>query len=102
MIPMYNTELFCQVYPEYENFADAAVACPFPLSEITTDNLQLTYYLLMARYGNTPIANLSVSQFELKLFATIFEMCFFCHCEAMKSPWQFIAVQTAETVLSRT
>lgn len=73
MIPMYNTELFCQVYPEYEDFADAAAACPFPLSEITTGNLQLTYYLLMARYGNTPIANLSVSQFELKLFATIFQ-----------------------------
>lgn len=73
MIPMYNTELFCQVFPQYKDFADDAAVSPFPLREITTENLELTYYLLMARYGNTPIANLSVEQFRLKLFATIFQ-----------------------------
>ena len=45
------------------------------LSAIPEDNdkdINLTFYLLYARYGNSAISNRDVNQFKYKLFSTIF------------------------------
>ena len=42
------------------------------INTISDDNLNLTFYLLYARYGNSVISNRDVNQFKYKLFSTIF------------------------------
>ena len=72
MIPQYNTELFCDIYPDLASFTTDAAASPIP-TLVQSTTLQTIYYLLLARYGNNPIANLSVDAFKIKLFATIYQ-----------------------------
>ena len=42
------------------------------INTISDENLNLTFYLLYARYGNSAITNRDVHQFKYKLFSTIF------------------------------
>lgn len=42
------------------------------LNTISDENLNLTFYLLYAKYGNSAITNRDVNQFKYKLFSTIF------------------------------
>ena len=39
----------------------------------TKDNISALYYLLYAKYGNSPIANFDVNQFKYKLYTTIYQ-----------------------------
>lgn len=39
----------------------------------TVDNVTALYYLLYAKYGNSPIANFDVNQFKYKVYATIYQ-----------------------------
>lgn len=84
MIPMYNTKTFNDIYSDSTDFladyneyetsignvnkinADRTVSSPDKYVDIT-------WTLLTARYGNTPIANLSESQFKMKLFSIMFQ-----------------------------
>ena len=73
--PEYSTKTFTQVYGSYEAFKvdyDALIKLVSggvePLSE---DNVQATFYLLYARYGNTPIVNYDETQFKMKLMSNI-------------------------------
>lgn len=75
MLPMYNTEIFSQIYPNFESFKDTfdndfggyAKDC------ITSTSLETLFYILYARYGNNPIVNYSINQFKAKLVANTFQ-----------------------------
>lgn len=73
--PEYITKTFTQVYDSYEAFKsdyDQLIKLVsggvLPLSE---DNVRATFYLLYARYGNTPIVNYDETQFKMKLMSNI-------------------------------
>lgn len=72
MIPQYSTQLFCEIYEDVDSFKEDFEASPFD-GCISADSEELVFYLLYSRYGNNPIANEDVSQFKMKLFATIFQ-----------------------------
>lgn len=71
LLPAYNTKLFTDIYEDATTFGTdyAEIA----LGGITDSTLiTKLYYLLYARYGNSPIANLDETQFKYKLFSVIF------------------------------
>lgn len=72
MIPQYDTKLFTQIWEDKDAFlADYAdVGIP---TTISSTNATTLYYLLYAKYGNNPIANLDEEQFKYKVFAIIFQ-----------------------------
>lgn len=72
MTPAYNTVLFTQIYNEVETFIEDYKTNGLPTT-ITDDSAKTLFYLLFARYGNNPIANLDITQFKYKLFATVFQ-----------------------------
>ena len=76
MIPMYNTKLFNDIFPTKESFKDSydEFQSTAGLTNILDDNDKaITWQLLSARYGNSPIANLSETQFKLKVWQIMFE-----------------------------
>lgn len=67
----YNTQLFTEIYEDASTFAtDYSSINLGGISDSTL--LTKLYYLLYARYGNSPIANMDVNQFKYKLFSVIF------------------------------
>lgn len=86
MIPMYSTKLFTQIWDDVTKFSNdykgsplydyvaATQSTPAQLNNSLTDaNISKLYYLLYARYGNNPIANLDENQFKYKVYSIIFE-----------------------------
>lgn len=69
---LYNTILFCQVWESAEEFKDDFINGPFAGS-ISDDSCTKLFYLLYAKFGNSPIANNDVEQFKIKLQAVIFQ-----------------------------
>ena len=82
MIPMkYNTKIFTDVWGKVSDFSsdykssglyDYEVGVS-PHNSLTDANITLLYYMLYARYGNSPIANLDENQFKYKVFSIIFQ-----------------------------
>ena len=72
MIPQYNTVLFTDVYKNVESFIDDYKTCQIP-QLLKEDSIKTLFYLLYARYGNNPLANLDINQFKYKVFAIIFQ-----------------------------
>lgn len=71
---MYSTKKFTEIFPNYGTFKTAYLALPLTLNcAITIDNLEVLYYLLYARYGNSPIANYDENMFKYKLFGIIWQ-----------------------------
>ena len=71
LLPQYNTQLFTDIYEKVEDFT--ADYNTIGLGGITDINLvNKLFYLLYAKFGNSPIANLDENQFKYKLFSTIF------------------------------
>lgn len=71
LLPQYNTKLFTDIY----NNADTFVADynTINLGGLTDPTLVTKlFYLLYAKFGNSPIANLDENQFKYKLFSTVF------------------------------
>lgn len=74
MIPQYNTELFKNIFTSKSGFLNEWKESDFYTSGLVDDSkIQLTYALLYARYGNSPISNLDKNQFKAKVWATIFQ-----------------------------
>lgn len=86
MIPMFNTKLFCEIWDNVDSFKNdyktsplydyvaATQSTPAQLNNSLTDeNINKLFYLLYARYGNNPIANLDENQFKFKVYSIIFE-----------------------------
>lgn len=79
MIPQYSTVLFTEVWDSAEEFksdlAESAFAgCMQDGSQTgQPDNVSLLYYLLYAKYGNTPVANNDLTQFKYKIFSVMYQ-----------------------------
>ena len=75
MIPQYSTLLFTQVWDNAEDFVSEYKSSGIYDSHncITDDSAEKLFYLLYARYGNSPLANRDVTQFKYKMFSVIFQ-----------------------------
>ena len=71
-IPQYENKYFTQVYETFEEFLDDYKTCGIP-TIISEASLETLFYLLYARYGNSPIANSDENQFKYKVFSIIFQ-----------------------------
>lgn len=70
--PLYNTKTFNQIYKNAETMLSDYLASPFgSLNYVTNATVNLTFALLTAKHGNSPIKNLSEEQFKMKLFSLI-------------------------------
>ena len=72
MIPFYNTKLFSDIWSDVDSFLTDYSSVGIPTT-ITENSATTLYYLLYARYGNNPIANLDEEQFKYKVFSVIFQ-----------------------------
>ena len=73
-IKLYDTMTFSEVYGSASEFLTAVKGCP--LMEVSTgvyllkdSSINNLFYLLYARYGNSPIANADVNQFKYKVYS---------------------------------
>lgn len=75
MLPQYSTELFTDVWDNAEEFVSDYKSSGLYITnnKISDTSATTLYYLLYARYGNSPIANRDVTQFQYKVFSTIFQ-----------------------------
>ena len=78
MKPMYDTNLFCEIWDssdsflaDYNNTGTEFTNQVPPV--ISQKNALMTYLLLFSRYGNNPIANYDVNQFKNKIFTIIWQ-----------------------------
>lgn len=72
VFPEYNTNLFTDIYDSVNDFVYDYNNCGIPRT-IAAELVGTLYYLLYARYGNSPIANYDVTQFKYKLFSIIWQ-----------------------------
>ena len=71
LLPQYDTKLFTDIYDKVDTFV--ADYNQINLGGITDPTLVTKlFYLLYAKFGNSPIANLDENQFKYKLFSTVF------------------------------
>lgn len=77
MIPTSSTKTFVEVFESYNDFYYYYLNCGIPTT-ITSDapsndsNLKTLYYLLYAKFGNSPITNFDETQWRYKVYSTIF------------------------------
>lgn len=72
MFPQYDTKLMTDVWSEASAFLTDYQNAGIPTT-ISNQNATTLYYLLYARYGNTPIANYDENQWKYKMFSIIFQ-----------------------------
>ena len=72
MIPQYENKYFTQFYDSAEAFIEDYKTCGLPVI-LKDDSLTTLFYLLYARYGNSPIANSDENQFKYKVMSIIFQ-----------------------------
>lgn len=68
----YNTLIFKEIYPTLDDFTHDYTNSGFP-DNVSHQSLSITFYLLLGRYGNNPIANRDINQWRTKLFGIIFQ-----------------------------
>lgn len=70
----YNTKTFSELFEDFNTFKAEFYDSPFhENNDFTERNLQINYYLLYNKYGNSPIANMDEYQFKSKLFGIIWQ-----------------------------
>lgn len=72
LMPSYDTKIFTEVYDSADKFVYDYKHAGIPAT-ISDANATTLYYLIYARYGNSPIANMDITQFKYKLFSIIFQ-----------------------------
>lgn len=72
MFPQYDTKLMTEVWSQASEFLTDYQNAGIPTT-ISNQNATTLYYLLYARYGNTPIANYDENQWKYKMFSIIFQ-----------------------------
>ena len=72
LIPQYSTKIFTEIWEDDTSFKTDLAASPFA-GAITADNQTKLFYLLYAKYGNSPIANRDINQFKYKVFSIIYQ-----------------------------
>ena len=71
LLPQYDTKLFTDIYDKVDTFV--ADYNSINLGGLTDTTLVTKlFYLLYAKFGNSPIANLDENQFKYKLFSVVF------------------------------
>lgn len=75
MLPQYSTELFTDIWDNAADFVDDYKSSGLYVTnnKISDTSANTLYYLLYAKYGNSPIANRDVTQFQYKVFSLIFQ-----------------------------
>ena len=68
----YRTRIFSDIFVSAEKFKEEWLATPFAAS-IEEMNMDLIFFLLYARYGNSNIASSDENQFRYKLFSLVFQ-----------------------------
>lgn len=69
--PMYNTKLFTMIWSNEEDFITDVKSSPLHL--LRDESLSVLFYLLYAKYGNSPIANNDENQFKYKIYSVIYQ-----------------------------
>lgn len=66
---------FADVFPEYEDFESGYKESGIydDKNTVTDKHLELLYYLLYARYGNSTVASIDESQFKYGVYSIIFQ-----------------------------
>lgn len=72
MLPQYDTKLMTDVWSKAPDFVADYQNIGIPTT-ISAQNATTLYYLLYARYGNTPIANYDEEQWKYKIFSIVFQ-----------------------------
>ena len=72
MLPQYDTKLMTDVWSKANDFLADYQNIGIPTT-ISAQNATTLYYLLYARYGNTPIANYDEEQWKYKIFSIVFQ-----------------------------
>lgn len=72
MIPEYSTVTFTDVWDNIDDFKFDLSNSPFN-NCLTTNSVNILFYLLYARYGNNPIANRDINQWKFKVFSVMFQ-----------------------------
>ena len=72
MIPQYDTKLFTDIFDDAGTFVYYYKHIGIPTT-ISEQNAFTLYYLLYARYGNSPIANYDEEQWKYKIFSVVFQ-----------------------------
>ena len=72
MLPQYDTKLMTDVWSKATDFVTDYQNIGIPTT-ISVQNATTLYYLLYARYGNTPIANYDEEQWKYKIFSIVFQ-----------------------------
>lgn len=75
MIPRYDTKLFTEVWEVVNDFIYDYNQLPAGMRVMKSDLSTLTtlFYLLYAKYGNNPIANMDENQWKFKVFSIIYQ-----------------------------
>ena len=72
VLPQYSTVKFTDVWESAADFCYTYQNIGIP-KIIKVENAQTLYYLLYAKYGNSPIANRDVEQFKYKIFSIVYQ-----------------------------
>lgn len=79
-LPSYDTKLFSEIYSEASKFvADYKASGLYDATaghlnnSLSDEKATTLFYLLYAKYANSPIANLDENQFKYKMWSTIFK-----------------------------
>lgn len=72
LLPGYATKTFSEIYESVNDFIYDYNNLQIP-KIITVQNCSTLYYLLFAKFGNSPIANYDITQFKYKLFSIIWQ-----------------------------
>lgn len=72
MIPQYDTKLFTEIWDNVSDFVYDYNHVGIPTT-ISDTNATTLFFLLYARYGNSPIANYDEEQWKYKIFSVIFQ-----------------------------
>lgn len=72
MTPRYDTKLFSEIWNSAASFSADYQASGIPTT-ISSANVNILFYLLYAKYGNSPIANYDIEQFKYKVFSIIWQ-----------------------------
>lgn len=72
MYGCYRNRKFTDIFPSVNEFKTAYTQCGIP-GKIKPENVDLLYYLLYARYGNSTIASADETQFQYKVFSLVFQ-----------------------------
>ena len=75
MLPQYSTMKFTDVWDNAAEFVSDYKSSGLYVSnnKIADASATALFYLLYARYGNSPMANRDVTQFQYKIFSIIFQ-----------------------------